>query len=191
MGDANGKQRERTCSKCRKRLPLDVEHFHLDASRKTSRCEGFSYLCKPCEQIRHSERHGTNPRRDRYRKMSAEQKVRWVSSQRKFRKSPRGRAMVLLTTYRRLDREKGRDCDLTKEFLLAHVVTQPCFYCGDVSMPVGCDRIDNQIGHTMTNVVPACPVCNRARADNFSHAEMLEIGNAIRSVKARRQKVSG
>ena len=97
--------------------------------------------------------------------------------------------MVLVNAYGRLDREKDMRCTLTKEFMLSKILSKPCFYCDDAESPIGCDRIDNRLGHTPENVVPCCALCNRARGDRFSHTEMIELGKTMREIKLRRRAV--
>ena len=43
------------------------------------------------------------------------------------------------------------------------MITQPCSYCLDTEAKMTLDRIDNTIGHTQANVVPACLRCNVTR----------------------------
>lgn len=95
--------------------------------------------------------------------------------------------MIMIGAYSRIDREKGLQCTLTKEFMLSEILSKPCFYCEDADSPIGCDRIDNRLGHTPENVVPCCALCNRARGDRFTHAEMVELGKTMRMIKLRRR----
>jgi hypothetical protein len=41
------------------------------------------------------------------------------------------------------------------------------------------DRIDNKRGYEISNIVKACWLCNRIKADIFTQDEMLEIGKVI------------
>ena len=69
------------------------------------------------------------------------------------------------------------------------LVAEPCHYC---SFPhdrggVGLDRLDNEKGYLLDNVVSCCYECNVARSDHFTYEEMKNVlGPAIRSVKRRR-----
>lgn len=57
------------------------------------------------------------------------------------------------------------------------LVNQPCSYCQIVYNPMRhagsywLDRIDNQQGYTLDNVLPACGVCNRLRNSEFTVQE--------------------
>lgn len=98
--------------------------------------------------------------------------------------SIRNKASRMVSAYRIKDKKKGFECDLTVEDMI-QIMNQPCVYCGDIHR-IGCDRIDNNKGHTMSNVVPCCVECNKARNDNFSFEEMKIIGKTIREVKRSR-----
>ncbi|SAK95927.1 hypothetical protein AWB76_07220 [Caballeronia temeraria] len=81
--------------------------------------------------------------------------------------------------YRSHDKVKARSNDLTLEFFLERI-ERPCEYCGTTSHPRGLDRLDNSLGHLMTNVVPCCAECNRLRSDVHSPEVMRRIlGPAI------------
>jgi len=96
------------------------------------------------------------------------------------------RSIVLLSQYRRIDKKKGFENDLTKEFILSNIISQPCFYCRDSLENIGCDRIDNQKGHCKNNVVPCCDICNSVRSNVFSMNEMLSLGAVIKAIKINR-----
>jgi hypothetical protein len=51
---------------------------------------------------------------------------------------------------------------------------------------IGCDRLDNDKGHTKDNVVPCCVSCNTVRGNNFTYEEMLVIGKTLKEIKANR-----
>lgn len=73
---------------------------------------------------------------------------------------------------------RGYDWDLTKEQVY-ELTSQVCFYCGKEPCQVkkygsryngdyiynGLDRVDNDKGYTIENVVPCCGQCNRAKTD--------------------------
>lgn len=81
-------------------------------------------------------------------------------------------------------RERGLPFDLTKsEF--KYITSEPCHYCGTLPKQVstatnaksshenkrhgtyihnGIDRKDNSLGYLLTNSVPCCKICNRAKS---------------------------
>jgi hypothetical protein len=63
---------------------------------------------------------------------------------------------------RKSDRRLGRQNDLTKDFVRS-ALSQACSYCGDTTLRMTLDRIDNSLGHLASNVVPACIRCNYFR----------------------------
>lgn len=98
----------------------------------------------------------------------------------------RAKASKMISSYKNKDKKNGLDVsDMDIDWLTENILTKPCVYCGDTHK-VGCDRIDNNKGHSKENVVPCCFECNTARNNNFSFEEMKEIGLAIREVKIKR-----
>jgi SOS response regulatory protein OraA/RecX len=65
---------------------------------------------------------------------------------------------------RKNDRKYGREFNLTLEFVET-LFKQPCSYCGTTKIVPSPDRIDNDKGHTIENVVPCCRRCNYLRRD--------------------------
>lgn len=80
------------------------------------------------------------------------------------------------------DRKRGRENDLTIEFV-KQAIASGCSYCGESSIRMTLDRIDNDVGHTMRNVVAACIRCNIVRRD-MPYEAWLTIAPAMR--RARR-----
>lgn len=71
--------------------------------------------------------------------------------------------------------------------MIDNILLKPCIYCGDTHR-IGCDRIDNTLGHTKNNVVPCCIECNTARNNYFTYDEMRLLGITISKIKAARPK---
>lgn len=72
-------------------------------------------------------------------------------------------------------KRRGYQWQLTKEQIY-NLTKQSCYYCGmkpsQISNPLDChgiftynglDRVDNEHGYTIDNVVPCCETCNRAK----------------------------
>lgn len=87
--------------------------------------------------------------------------------------------------YKSTDKKRGWVSDLTVDYMKI-ALDSPCHYCGFPSN--GLDRIDNSIGHIMTNCVPCCYTCNIVRNDVFSYEEMMILGKTIREIKLKRQE---
>lgn len=90
--------------------------------------------------------------------------------------------------YRFADKAKGLQCDLTAAWFKENIQNKACVYCKRSNVRIGCDRIDNSIGHTKANVVPSCGDCNKSRQDIFTHSEMLKLGPHIAAIFARRRR---
>jgi len=73
-------------------------------------------------------------------------------------------ARFILREARRSDKLRGRACDLTKE-QIETLIAGGCSYCGETGLRMTLDRVDNDRGHELDNVVPACIRCNYARRD--------------------------
>ena len=99
----------------------------------------------------------------------------------------REKASKMISTYKLNDKKMGFEkiCDIDIDWMINNIITQKCIYCGD-ERRVGCDRIDNNKGHTKDNVVPCCYDCNCARNNNFSYEEMKVLGKTIREIKNNR-----
>jgi hypothetical protein len=68
---------------------------------------------------------------------------------------------ILFSSYKKEDRKKNREFNLTKEFI-KDTISKGCQYC-EATKQVGLDRIDNTIGHIVNNVIPCCRRCNVIR----------------------------
>ncbi len=98
----------------------------------------------------------------------------------------RAKASKMLSAYRHKDRMMGYPpSDMTIEWFIENILLAPCHYCGDTKR-VGCDRIDNNKGHSKDNVVPCCIECNTARNNYFTYEEMRRLGKTIAEIKKDR-----
>jgi len=48
-----------------------------------------------------------------------------------------------------------------------------CFYCGDTIKGVRLDRVDNDLGYIMENIVPCCKICNYMKMA-LSYGEFID-----------------
>lgn len=88
---------------------------------------------------------------------------------------------------RSADRKRGRANDISRPFI-KELIKEGCCYCGETSLRMTLDRIDNSQGHIKTNVVPACVRCNLLRRD-MPYAAWLILVPAVR--QAREQAAFG
>jgi hypothetical protein len=112
--------------------------------------------------------------------LTDEQKLKVNARQKRYNATPKGRAITLKNSYKKID-----ECDFTTEELM-QLLEQPCVHCGTTDLLRGLDRIDNNRGHTKDNVAPSCAPCNFARGNRFSFDEMQLIGAVIRKIFAAR-----
>lgn len=102
-------------------------------------------------------------KRKKYRDSHKEDQKIWMN-QWKEKNPQRYRASRILCTYKRNDKKYNRENNLTSSWIVERIFSQPCYYCGETDWKkIGCDRIDNSIGHIMTNVIPCCGKCNNER----------------------------
>lgn len=73
-------------------------------------------------------------------------------------------AVAILKDCRNSDSKRSLQNDITVDFIRS-LVKQPCSYCGETELRISLDRIDNAIGHLISNVVAACERCNYLRRD--------------------------
>lgn len=172
----------RRCYVCKDTFPATVEHFPRDKNRNL----GIGYQCRPCAKKASKLR--AKPRPMRWAQMTPEQKKKRKDVQTKYNSGGGWRAMRV-GAYRLADKKKGLACDLDAKWFAENIQNKRCFYCHRANVRIGCDRIDNSIGHLKSNVVPCCGDCNRARGDMFTHEEMIELGAAIRKIHARRSRL--
>lgn len=170
---------KRICNRCKCEKTASPEFFPRDSTRPL----GLGYECRPCQSERKA---GTDKRTDRWSSMTEEQRLRSKANHRRYWSSVKGRAVSLATSYEKIDRRKGHECDVKTEWILENIFGKSCTYCGIKDAPIGCDRIDNSRGHTMDNVVPCCTECNLLRGDRFTPEEMQIIGKAVAKVYKKR-----
>lgn len=93
----------------------------------------------------------------------------------------------LLRQYAYNDRRTGREFNLTEEWFRENIENKPCFYCETVDDQRGSDRLNNDLGHTMDNVVPCCHLCNKTRNTSYTPDEMKLLGAVIANIRKARK----
>jgi hypothetical protein len=140
------------------------------------------YLCKDCTKKKAKKRYLEN--REAYLHQAS---GRYKSIDRAY--GTKAWAQITRAGLKYFDREKNKHpiCDISNEDLF-EIIKKPCSYCDDSIDRIGVDRIDNEIGHIKTNLVPSCYSCNQTRLEKWSHEEMKILGKAIAEIKARRRR---
>lgn len=144
------------CPGCKTNKPRDG--FYQDATRH----DGLRSRCRQC--VGHS-----------VKKYAPRKK----ELERKNRKDPAYRAKMILKDCRGSDRKKGFTCDLSVD-QISVLISGGCSYCNSSTMLMTLDRLDNDRGHCVGNVVAACVRCNLVRG-NMPLAAWLELVPAVRS----------
>jgi hypothetical protein len=93
----------------------------------------------------------------------------------------------MLSAYKNRDFKKQLEFNVSKDYFLNNILLKSCIYCGDTKK-IGADRINNQIGHIESNIVPCCYSCNVTRSNNYSYEEMLILGKTIKTIKNKRNE---
>jgi hypothetical protein len=157
------------CKECGKRLAKEYQRDRMVAlgrvcrvcnTRKSSECfqliRGL-YWKRICNECLYKTRTAEWTQEDR------EQRNRYNRERtRGYRRDPSKTARHVFSDSRKSDKKKGFVCDLTLD-VVKEMISRECAYCGDTEIRMSLDRIDNTIGHTVRNVVPACLRCNFAR----------------------------
>lgn len=97
--------------------------------------------------------------------------------------------------YRRLEkmrtkaRRRGLEFTLTVEDYKNLKDGDLCHYCGDPMEVVTIDRIDNNRGYILDNVVGCCFLCNKIKGNTFEENEMKLIGKGIHLFNLRMKKL--
>lgn len=109
-------------------------------------------------------------------------------------------AKEVFHSYRQRCRKRGTEFALSeKEFL--PLLGMDCHYCGSPPKNFmrkkrcgdlkfyyqGIDRIDNNKGYLLDNVVPCCYRCNQIKSDVLSYEEMLVVAEALTRLELRYQ----
>jgi hypothetical protein len=68
---------------------------------------------------------------------------------------------------------------------VALLLSGACTYCGETELQMSLDRINNTIGHLLSNVNSCCVRCNYLRR-NMPYAAWIEIVPAIRIAREKR-----
>lgn len=102
---------------------------------------------------------------------------RYLENQKAYRKTPMGRADILIKNYKKKDKKYGRgNGDLTPTWVVENILFKPCAHCGKTGWKIiGCNRLDNSKPHTKDNVEPCCKECNDKLAKPPRQIDQIDI----------------
>jgi hypothetical protein len=138
----------KVCSKCS--LSKEDKHFVKSKYNDHSRRRSYCYTCKYKEAKPVDKQ-----------KASIYGKTYYIKN---FK-------VALIKAYRWTDQQKGFEDTLSKQEF-DKLVVLPCFYC-EKEKSGGLDRIDNYLGHSISNVRPCCEKCNNILGDLPDEAKLL------------------
>jgi hypothetical protein len=161
------------CTKC---LADNLSESDFDTNNKGSK---YSY-CKACRRDQRNL-----ARRKRFQKPENKLKRSLVVKQK--RQDPAKRANIIAIDSKASDKKFSREYDLTVD-KIRELISQPCSYCEETELQMTIDRIDNAIGHTESNVVPACIRCNLIRKA-MPHSAWMCLVPGLK--EARKKKLFG
>ena len=90
---------------------------------------------------------------------------------------------------RRTAKKKDLEWDISLEQFI-ELRKNVCFYCsGELPQHgYGLDRIDNNSGYKLINVLPCCAVCNEIRGRNLTVAEMVLVIHTLKAYRSQNVK---
>ena len=123
----------------------------------------LSHKAQFIAKAREWEKNNPDKKKESKKKYYLNNKDNKMEYQREWRKTPIGRATMLLSSYNQADKNMGRgQGDLTPEWIVENIFTKPCVHCGETDWrKIGCNRLDNSKPHTTDNVEPCCGKCNQ------------------------------
>jgi len=155
------------CKKCEKSEP---EIRFLWRTTKTGRYR--RHLCTGC----YNDYRKQFPNRSK-----AAASARYHKKVTKWRASNQYTERWILQDSRHADKKNGLANDLDEAFIREKIKTG-CAYCGETRLRMTLDRVNNAVGHTKANVVPACVRCNSIRMSMPFQAWLI-VAKAVRKIR--------
>lgn len=156
----------------------------------TANCNNLIYcknLCRKCYNKKYKSEHPEETKAYNldYKKKNKEKEAAYDKS---YSETDRGRFAKAKTKAK----QRGLEFSLTFE-QFAEISNYICYYCEDglCGRPsfqgAHLDRLDNNKGYTIDNVISCGALCNKLRMDNFSVQETLDAVNGILLGRLRRE----
>jgi len=145
-------------------LKQSKEHYQKNKDTEKIRCK--EYHNKNKEKIAATQKIYTannKPARKEYiKKYYAKNKEKYVIYSKKYHESVRTTPKYKFSRYKRGAKVRGIKFELSF-YQFISFWKKPCEYCGDEIKTIGLDRLNNDKGYSMDNVVPCCTDCNRMK----------------------------
>ena len=169
------------CSRCRTEKP------EIEFSNRTEKPHLLRSWCKSCVNKTTADRRRRDP--EKHLKMAREAARKRRKEHPEELKRFKGLGKYRFHNARFSAKRKGKEWVLSpKEYF--DLIRMSCEYCeGPLNeYGIALDRIDPTLGYVLGNVAPCCTVCNRAKQDYFTYAEMKKLGSLIAEIRQNRRK---
>ncbi len=154
----------KTCKTCN--LEKKLQMFNKDKRIK----DGRRNNCKECSCIKRRKLYNNNLEENR--KKGREKK----------REQRKNNTKMIRTdcyyNYKNNAKKRGYTFELTKEQVIKLTENLKCFFCNQEYKRLGIDRIRNDEGYKLGNVVSCCKMCNRMKS-NFDFNSFIKKCNQI------------
>lgn len=151
------------CKKCGRELPSNEFDMHKNVCKECRKQQQRQYYQNNADKKKQYYQENKDIILERQKQWNKEHKEERIALKKKWRKTPIGRASMLLGAYNHSDKKYNRgEGDLTAQWIVENIFTKPCVHCGVEGWQViGCNRINNDLPHTKDNVEPCCGKCNQ------------------------------
>ena len=78
----------------------------------------------------------------------------------------------IYSSYKRDAKRRNYDFEITYSYFMSFW-QKPCYYCGTEIKNIGLDRVDNNKGYVIGNVMACCSICNFAKS-NLTKEEFFD-----------------
>jgi len=187
--------KNKKCSKCKKEKNL--ENFCKDIKRNDKK----NPWCKTCcKKYREANKEKISKYKKDWHQMN---RVEILKKKREYSKTPvartssnkggkKYRATIKgrISTARKQSKRRNKTWDIPDEMYL-NLIHCFCRYCGDTLLDetgIGLDRLNNDRGYFIDNVVPCCRACNSVRWIKYTYEEMLIIGKYLKKARQEIEK---
>ena len=157
----------KTCTRCGLTKPIT----EMESLKKGDKIYART-RCKKCGAVARKAWAAAHP------EQREAQNIRKCTQDALQRRTRESHHLVIYRDAKASDSKHNREFSLTTQQISA-LIEQGCCYCGETTLRMTLERIDNGLGHTLENVVPACLRCNYIRRD-MPHRAWLQLVKGLR-----------